>query len=95
MSDTIIYKLKSPITVEGGAALEQVTLREPIVADMIACDEAGPQGSTLYLIALLSRMAGLSDESFHKVSTRDALAMKKLADETWGNAEEDGETPPS
>lgn len=95
MSSTITYKLKSPITVEGGAPLEEVTLREPTVDDMIAGDEAGEQGDTMRLVNLLARMSGLSIENFRKLASRDALAMKRLADEKWGNVEEDGETSPS
>lgn len=95
MPDTIIYKLKSPITVEGGAALEEVTLREPTVDDMIAGDEAGEQGDTMRLVNLLARMSGLTIENFRKIASRDALAMKRMADAKWGNVEEDGETSPS
>lgn len=95
MSSTFTYKLKSPISVEGGALLEEVTLREPTVDDMIAGDEAGEQGDTMRLVNLLARMSGLSNENFRKLASRDALAMKRLADEKWGNVEEDGETSPS
>jgi len=95
MSETINYKLKSPITVEGGAPLEDVTLREPTVDDMIAVDDAGDLGDTMKLVTLMARVSGLSIENFRKLGSRDALAMKKLADAKWGNDLEDGETSPS
>jgi hypothetical protein len=95
MSDTITYKLKSPIAVDGGAILEDVTLREPTVDDMIAVDEAEDRGDTMKLVNLLSRICGLSVDNFRKIASRDALAMKRQADAKWGNVEEDGETSPS
>lgn len=96
MSDTISYKLKSPITIDGGARLESVTLREPLVDDMMAAEEDGVAGESYRLVHLLSRMAGLTVEQFRKVSSRDALAMKKLADAEWGNdLDQDGANSPS
>jgi hypothetical protein len=94
MSNIITYKLKSPITVEGGALLEDVILREPTVDDMIAGDEFGGEGS-LAIANLLARITGIGLDNFRKISARDANAMKRLADAAWGNVEEDGETSPS
>lgn len=91
--DLLHYTLKSPKT-SNGIVLTSVSLREPTVDDMIAVEELGV-GETAAVAHLLARMAGLPFETFLLISSRDARAMKRLADAKWGNEEQDGETSPS
>lgn len=91
MSNTVTYKLRTPITIDGGAHLHEVTLREPTVDDMIASEEDGAVSNAMAIALVLSRMCGLTLDQFRKVSSRDAKAIKKLADTTWGEDAEDSE----
>lgn len=93
MSDKIHYPLKTHVTLANGAVLSEVTLREPEVNDMIAVEET-EGGETRRAARLLARMVGLDDADFGRIKSRDALAMKALADAAWGNAEQGGGTSP-
>lgn len=91
--DTLTYTLKSPKT-SNGVHVTSVTLREPTVDDMIAVEELAV-GETASVAHLLARMAGLPFETFATFSSRDARAMKQMADKKWGNEDGDGATSPS
>lgn len=91
MTDTIKYTLLSPIRFDDGSEQKEVIVREPTIEDLIHVEEQNPRGDSAQLAMLLARMCGMDYERFIKISSRDALRIKRLADQQWGNAEgEDG-----
>ena len=91
--NTIEYTLKTPVS-QNGISITVVTLREPTVDDMIAVEELAA-GETATIAHLLARMSGIPFETFRLVSSRDARALKTLADKKWGNEDGTGATSPS
>lgn len=68
--ETRVIKLYSPVTLENGSALNEVTLREPLVRDRIAFskDRGSEEEKEARMIALL---CNLSEQDIWQLTTAD------------------------